>query len=364
MILLGAQNYASAQLRVKTGAYQGYEWNIFRNPESLIQQSDTLGRNQLWSNSSYNELFINTDYIKKWGNSRIKLSGDISGNIYHQQNSAQREFYKATASFRTKYASRKYFEFSPSFSRRKQPNIGQSDVIFRSRFSYYQVATPLNFDFYLKKQRWLKLETSYRYKAYDANGGEQTDYHSFSAQALYKKKWKGSIQRELELFAEWSTRNQTTMDFATATRPERITNRSFTTYRFGASLLFESVKKRFRIEFPVSYKMLSDTPSERLNYTQIEGGTKLSFFVKNVRVYQSFSATIRDFSNLTITDNELLNYNYIRSTTTVTIPFFNRFVYTVKGSLIRRLSNRNTITSSAFRGYLSSYIETGISINL
>jgi len=358
------QEFASAQLSVRTGVFQGYEWNIFRNPESLVQQGDTLGRGDLWSNSNYNELFLNTDYSKRWKNARLKLSGDFRANIYHQQNSAQKEFYRVYASYRTKYASRKYFEFSPSITRRNQAPIDQSDLIFRSRFSYSQVLAPLHFDFYLKKQRWLRFETSYRYRAYDATSNDNTHYHGFGAEALFSKRWKGRVTTEVELFAEWNLRKQTEFEFATETEPEEVKNRDFQSYTFGSTLSLRSNNSSFRIEFPLSYKSFTDTPSERLNYSQLETGTKISFKLGKTRVTQNLTGTFRDFSNLTVTDDELLNYKYIRSSTTIRIPVLNRFTYTVKASAVRRLSNRTTMTRSSFRGFLSSYIETGFSLDL
>ncbi|RNC83629.1 MAG: hypothetical protein ED557_07535 [Balneola sp.] len=364
LAILFFQEFASAQLRVKTGVYQGYEWNIFRNPETLIQSEDTLGRSDLWSNSNYNELFANTDFLKRWGSTRLKLSGDLRANVYHQQNSAQKEFYRVYASFRTKYASRKYFEFSPSFSRKTQAPIDQSDLIFRSRFSYSQVLAPLHFDFYLKKQRWLRFEASYRYKSYDATDNDKTHYHGFEVQALYSKRWKGRVTSEIELFAEWNSRNQTELEFATQTSPEEIKKRSFESYTVGSNLSFQSKSKSFKIEFPVSYKVFNDSPSERLNYSQVVAGTKLSFDLGKARVIQNFSGTLRDFTTLTVADEEFLNYKFIRSSTTVTVPIMDRFNYIAKASLIRRLSNRATMSSSSFRGYFSSYIETGISIGL
>ncbi len=364
LVLLLFQEFASAQFRVKTGAYQGYEWNIFRNPETLIQSEDTLGRSDLWSNSNYNELFVNTDFFKRWGSKRLKLSGDVRANVYHQQNSAQKEFYRLYASYRTKYATRKFFEISPSFSRKTQAPIDQSDLIFRSRFSYSQVLAPLHFDFYLKKQRWLRFETSYRYKSYDATSNDKTHYHGFEAQALYSKRWKGKITSEIELFAEWNLRNQTELEFATQSSPEEIKKRSFESYTFGSNLSFRTKSNSFKIEFPVSYKVFNDSPSNRLDYSQIVAGTKLSFDLGNARVIQNFSGTLRDFSTISVSEDELLNYKFIRSSTTVTVPIMNKFNYIAKASLIRRLSNRSTMRSSSFRGYFSSYIETGISISL
>lgn len=362
LISIISVNNIHAQLSIKANAYQGYEWNIFRNPEILIQRSDTLNRDQLWSNSSYNELTLNTDYIKRWGSHRLKVSGDITGNIYHQQQSAQREYYRAYLSFRTKYASRKYFEFSPSFSRKKQAAIGPGDLIFRSRFSYTQILAPVHFDFYLKKQRWLKLEASYKYKIYDTVNNEKTDYQSLGAEALFSKRWKGRVRTELEVFGQWNARNQTEIDLATESSPRSVRNRVFESYVAGTSLSFETLNKSFKVEFPISYKLFKDLPSKRLDYTQVEAGTRVIFSVGKTRVSQRVTGTLRNFSNLTVSENELLNYSYIRSTTTLSIPILNRFVYTVKGSLVQRLSNRNTIRSRAFRGYLSSYIETGISL--
>lgn len=360
LILLFSKDIVKAQLSLETGASHGYEWNIFRNPELLIQQSDTLGRDQLWQNSDYNEFFLEADYLKKWGSSKLKLSGDITGDIYHQQNNAQKEYYRVAVSYRTKYASRKFFEFSPGYVRKKQAEVSESDNIFRNRRSYTQLTAPLHFDFYLKNKAWLRLETGYKFRSYDLSRGEKTVHHGFNAEALLSKRWVNRLRSEFELEAEWSTRNQTEEEIASEST--ELSKRTYSSYRFRTSLSFETLSKSFQIKFPFTYKTFSDSPTERFNYTQLEGGLRLSLKTGKSRITQSMTGTIRNFTNLSVSDGELLNYNYVRSSTRLTVPVLNRLEYTIRASLVHRISNRSGISSSSFRGFRNSYVETGFSI--
>ncbi|MEQ9264344.1 MAG: hypothetical protein RLN81_03940 [Balneolaceae bacterium] len=362
LVLLFSIDIANAQLSMETGASHGYEWNIFRNPELLVQKSDTLGREQLWQNSDYNEFFLEVDYLKKWGSSKLRLSGDITSDIYHQQGNAQKEYYKVSLSYRTKYASRKFFEFSPSYARKKQAEISESDNIFRNRRSYSQFTAPLHFDFYLKKKAWLRLETGYRYRSYDISRGEKTAYYGFNAEALFSKRWVSRIRSEFELEAEWNTRNQTEEEIGS--EPIKLSKRIYSSYRFRTALSFESLSKSIQIKFPFTYKTFSDSPTERFNYTQFEGGMRLSFRMGKSRLTQSMTGTIRNFTNLSVSNGELLNYNYVRSSTRLTVPVLNRLEYTIRASLVHRISNRSGISSSSFRGFTNSYVETGFSIKL
>ena len=167
LLLTGYALPANAQLRVETGVNQGYEWNIFKNPERLVEDTDTLQRNQLWQNSVYNEIYLESDYYKDWGENRLKLSADVGTDLYYQQSQAHRFNYRLLSSFRSNFIDNVYIELAPEFEREQQDGIDRTDLVFSTRLSYHQLEAPLHLDFYLGNKAWLKFEGQYRYKIYD-----------------------------------------------------------------------------------------------------------------------------------------------------------------------------------------------------
>lgn len=349
-----------AQFSLETEVKQGYEWNIFRNPEMVQSNAETLSRKQLWQNSIYNRFDIRSDYKFDGENSRLKLSADLSVNRFHQEKMAHQNEYRFMASYRTKYASRKYAEFAPSLNRKQQDGFDPSDILFSNRLSFYQFDAPVHLDFYLGDKAWLKFETSYRYKIYDRVDNSETKYSMFSLSAEYKKKWE--LDRMLTGFSITSTgklRNQTGKNFETLSQVESVKERAFNSFELESEVFIESNSKKFEITIPLSFTMLTDAPSKNLNYTQLGAGLELNFEIGKIKVSQNMSLFARDFENFTVPTNKTLFYKYGKSATTATFPVASNIVLRSRLVYAQRLSNQK-VSTDAYRGYLNSYIETGI----
>lgn len=361
LILLFSMNIA-AQFSLEAMVNQGYEWNIFRNPQMVQSTSETLSRDQLWQNSIYNHFDLRSDYELDGENGRLKLSADLSINRFHQETMAHQNDYRFVASYRTKYAPRKYAEFAPSLNRKQQDGFDPSDILFSNRLSFYQFDAPVHLDFYLGNKAWLKFETSYRYKIYDQVDDSETKYSMFSLSAEYKKKWE--FDKVLTGFSITSTgklRNQSTKNLETLSQFESIKERAFNSFELESEIFIESSSGKFKIAIPVSFTRLVDAPSNNLSYTQLGTGLKLSFEIGKVGISQNMSLFARDFENFQVPANETLFYQYGRSATRISLPIIPNIVLSSKLVYAQRLSNQK-VSTDAYRGYLNSYIETGITL--
>ncbi len=355
----------SAQLSIDTGVQSGYSWNIFKNPDMLVEQGDTLGRTDLWKNSSYNELFLNMDYLKNWGKSRLKLSGDVETNIYHQQTSAQRNNYRAAISYRSNFARRKYFEIAPEFTRRQQDGVDQSDLVFSTRLSYLQFEVPLHLDFYMGERAWFRFEGKYRYREFDEFNNSQTSYNMYFLEGLYKKRWDGkSISTTLEFVGEASYRTQQSEEFGEGDIALDLSTRDFLRADAGGALSFSSINDRFEIEFPVTWTYFVDRPTNALNYTEFEFGVESTFSIHQSELNVGLDRSIRNFSNFTVQDGSLLEYGFWTASVDIKVPVSGKMFFELKGNYQLRDSNRARLTTSAYRSYETSYIQTGIRLEL
>jgi len=357
----------SAQWDIETGINQGYEWNIFQNPNRVVENNDTLRRNRLWKNSSFNELSAEIGYEFDWENSRLRLESDVSTNLYHQAAEAHEFSYNLGGSYRSNFADRKYIELSPEFSSKQQDGIAATDPVFSSRLSYRQLRIPLEIDFYLGNLAWLRFETMYRNRRYDRRNDKQTSYDAYYFEALFKQSidGKGRFNHEFEIENRTQYRDQITTDFDTPETASEEDFRQFTKIETQILYRLQSRQDRFVVEFPVTGTLFYDHPSSLLDYHEIEFGTDVDLRLGRAEVSAGIERSLRSFSNFEVgSSGETLFYGYWTGDADVEFDLGSNIFLNVKARFISRSSTRERLTSAFYREYTNSYIQSGIRINL
>ena len=358
---------ALAQWDIKTGVNQGYEWNIFKNPGRVVENSDTLRRNRLWQNSSFNELSADIGYELDWENSRLRLESDLSTNLYHQATEAHEFAYDLGASYRSNFADRKYIELSPEYSRKKQDGIEATDPVFSSRLSYSQLRIPLELDFYLGNLAWLRFETMYRNRRYDRRNDKQTSYDAYYFEALFKQSIddRGRFDHEFEIENQTRYRDQVTTDFDDPSTAPEEDFRQFTKIETQVLYRLQSRRDFFEVEFPVSGTLFFDHPSSALDYQEIEFGTEVDLNIGRAEFSAGLERTLRSFSNFEVgTSGETLFYGYWTGEAEVEYAITQNINLQAKARYITRTSTRERLNSAFYREYTNSYIQTGITVDL
>ena len=357
----------SAQWDIETGINQGYEWNIFQNPNRVVENSDTLRRNRLWRNSSFNELNAKFGYEFDWENSRLRLESDVNTNLYHQAAEAHEFSYQLGGSFRSNFADGKYIELSPEFSSKQQDGIEATDPVFSSRLSYRQLRIPLEIDFYLGDLAWLRFETMFRNRQYDRRNDKQTSYDAYYIETLFKQSIddRGRFDHELEIENRTQYRDQVTMDFDTPETTAEEDFRQFTKIETEVLYRLQSRKDRFEIEFPLTGTLFYDHPSSLLDYKEIEFGTEVDLKLGSAELSAGIERTLRSFSNFEVgSSGETLFYGYWTGDADVEFDLGSNIFLNVKARFIARSSTRERLTSAFYREYTNSYIQSGVKIGI
>src|SRR6056297_2191471 len=357
----------SAQWDIETGINQGYEWNIFQNPNRVVENNDTLRRNRLWKNSSFNELSAEIGYEFDWENSRLRLESDVSTNLYHQAAEAHEFSYNLGGSYRSNFADRKYIELSPEFSSKQQDGIAATDPVFSSRLSYRQLRIPLEIDFYLGNLAWLRFETMYRNRRYDRRNDKQTSYDAYYFEALFKQSidGKGRFDHEFEIENRTRYRDQVTADIGEGGSVLDEDFRQFTKTEVEMIYTLQNRQDRFEIEFPVQGTLFFDHPSSSLNYRELEFGSEVDVTVGRAEVSFGIDRTFRRFNNFEVgSPGEKLFYAYWSGDAGVEFELSSNIFVTVEASYTTRTSTRQRLTTAFYREYTNSYIQSGIRVNL
>lgn len=366
IVLLALPVTLLAQWDIKTEINQGYEWNIFKNPERVVEGNDTLRRSRLWQNSSFNELIADIQYEFDWENSRLRLKSDLSTNLYHQATSAHKFSYEIEASFRSNFASRKYIELSPEYSSTRQDGVDSADPVFSSRLSYSELKLPLGLDFYLGNLAWLRFESTYRNRRYDRRNEKQTAYHAYNFEALFKKSFddKGWFDHELEIEGQARYRDQITADFTENGTLEGERFRQFT--KIEAEMLYrlQNRKGLFEIEFPVQGTLFLDHPSNNLDYHELEFGSELDINIGRAELSLSVDRTLRRFLNFSVgSADDKLYYAYWSGDAEVEFKLTKNILLNIEARYTTRTSTRRRLTSAFYREYTNSFIQSGIRLN-
>lgn len=354
---------ARAQWSASVGTNHGYEWNIFKNPKLLVQSSDTMIREDMWQNSVFNEGFINLDGLFILKNGRLKLSADLRNNYYFQQQDAQKLYFKLKGSYRVKYARRKYFEIAPSFLRRVQDGVDQSDLVFSTRLSYQQIEVPLHADFYMGDKAWLKFDFRYRNRIFDAFNNQQTSYQSYFFQSEYKKSWEGEKGWEKELAFEASIEYRDQILQSTSTS-KVLGDRQFLISNFTATPSIGVNSERLKLSTPIELVIYKDQPTGHLDYVGWSSAIELeSEFDRSGFTFEAEYGS-RLFRNFTLDSGNLLQYTNWMLSGTAQIDINKNVEFQIKGRYLFRSSTRERLTTTAYRGYQTSYIQTGFKVKL
>lgn len=364
LVSVGVSFSVASQWSMSIGTNQGYEWNIFKNPDSFVQFSDTIFRADMWQNSVYTEGFIYIDRLYQLKSGRIKLSADLRNNYYFQQQDAQKFFFKIKGSYRVKYARRKYFGIDPSFSRRLQDGVDQSDLVFSTRLSYQQFELPVQFDFYMGEKAWLKFDVRYRNRIYDAYQNRQTYYQSYFFQSEYKKRWDGERgwEKEIEFSASVEYRDQVLESSGDNT--DGINNRQFIVSDFSARPSIGRISERIKFSAPVQLLIYKDQPTGSLDYYGWKSAIEIESELERSAYLIKAEYGNRYFRNFTLDSGDLLEYTNWMFSGTMKFDITSNLEFQITGRYLLRSSSRDRLTTTAYRGYQTSYIQTGFIVKL
>lgn len=366
LILISSSAKAQWERRFQAGVAAGYEWNIFLNPTTLLKNGVEMDRSQLWENALYERLFMSASFTRELENSRFKLNASLAGGNYHSRLNANRYSFSVKASYRTKYARKKYFELAPEVARIKQDGVNEADAVLRTPFSYVRFTLPLKFDFYLGNKVWFKTTTGYIFKNYDRDNGEQLYYHAGFAEVSLSKKWQSktlttklTFSASAELRSYQDIRNSQGTDGQPALDEQ---TRSWNYFRTNLEYDIKPAHERFGLTLGIYGTRRADRDTIN-SYQEWAPGAEAFTMINKVRLSANFRYSVRNYGyRLVGTEQELLQYNYLRSSIKAEMPLGKKLRFFVKGNLVDRLSNNDVETTRGFRGYFNSKVETGLTI--
>ncbi|WP_462251821.1 hypothetical protein [Ekhidna sp.] len=342
----------------------GNEWNAFLSPSRFLEDEEFLSRNELWDNGTYQAIALNNSFKKEGDKYRIKLKVNGSLGIYQTQQNSNRYTYRVGASYRLKYASKKYFELAPEFFRKRREGVNTDNAVLATPFSYSLLKLPVGFDFYLGNKTWIKTEFGYLYKNYDKPSGEKLLYHAPFIEGEISKKWE-SDSRITKLSLKSVTQSRKYV-----TRSSRIDEDEVTfldgsrdwVYQF-TELTLDLSKDDDSRTFGIGLYQMSRIDSDGSS-TFHEVGPGIQYEGNNNKFgYRTLvKYTFRNYTRLSPgSENETpLRYQYLRANFELDFAISEYGKVYGSANLVNRTSNNPDLELLSFREYFNGYVEMGI----
>lgn len=351
----------------------GHEWNAFLAPSTLIEEDDELFREDLWDNGTFQSLSLQNGFKIEGKNHRIKLKVNGSLGLFQTEQNSNRYTYRIGASYRAKYASKKYFEFEPEFFRKKREGINTDNAVLATPFSYSLLRIPVAFDFYLGKKAWLKTQAGYLFKNYDKANGEKLLYHAPFFEAMYSKKWQSDrFIKKVSLTSTSQLRNYQTLSLLTDLEdfdeddPEleleyREGSRDWT-YQFTTLKLdLTNINKSNSVALGL-YHISRIDQNSRSTFNEIGPGIAYETTLQKIELKSSVRYTIRNYTRLApgAENTTPLQYHYLRLNAALNYRLNKKSQIYCNTHFVNRTSNNPNLDAMSFRDYFNGYMEIGV----
>ncbi len=361
----------------------GHEWNPFLMPNTLLTDGELQDKEELWDNGTFQALSFNNSF--RWEKDKHKFKLKINGSlgIFQTEQNANRHTYTLGASYRVKYAPKKYFEFAPEYFRKKREGINGDQALLATPFSFQQFRAPLSFDFYLGDGAWIKSEIGYLIKSYDRPSEELLRYQApFLGLSLSKKWTVGDYTTKLTLRSLSQRRKYTDIDrIAPIEDPEfdeeddffeedeafegveefRENERNWSYFFNDLTYSLKTANKSLRAEIGL-YSTLRVDAQRISDYLEIGPGINASWQTGKLEVSPSLRYSVRRYSRLAPGEgnNLLLQYNYIRTRFNANYRLGNNLTLFASYVLTTRTSNNPNLDGITFREYFYAQGQLGI----
>ncbi len=355
----------------------GQEWNAFLRPNNLIEEGEAIERQDLWDNGTFQSLSLTNSLrcVKDQHKFKLNLNGSLG--IFQTEDNANRHSYTLGASYRVKYATKKYFEFAPEYFRKKRQGLNEDQGVLATPFSYTQFRAPLSFDFYLGDGAWVKTELGYLIKSYDRPSDEILRYRAPFFGFSVSKKWtmEGHISKlTFNSTSQW--RKYTELDRVSIEEDPEFDNedddeqetdrfregeRNWSYYFNNLTYAFKASNKKLKAEIGLYSTFRSDVRAIS-NYLEVGPGISGTIQLGQLELSPGVRYSIRKYSRLApgVGNNILLRYKYLRSRLKLAYPMGENVSLYGNYIMTHRDSNNPNLDRTAFREYFYAQGELGV----
>lgn len=330
----------------------GYEYNIFKSPETFLDNGVLKDKNDLYKNSLFQEGGVRFFAKKKWEKQSLSFRFNPKGIYY---------FSEVKSSYFTFFSGLRYInELNKKttwqvnswykIKNREGENIDGSELNFPLGNNHFGLATSL--DFRLYKQNRSIVKVTYGNRDYKSSDTHDLLYNSLGVNTIIRNVFK----RKAGWHSYGIEANFINKFF---NQKELATNviAKFNWKDISAGLFYRyPVTKAFDIKPSFIFKKRLDSKQDKFTYTQLKPSLDLVYKKKKLEINLTTSYINRKYKTLLATDinnNDLgkLNYNYYQIKLVAEQKINKKLSILANGFLNNRTSNKTNTQSIYFRDY-------------
>jgi len=361
IVLIFQSFFAAAQFNVSIGTFSGYESNINKSPDGLLQDDILLKREQLHLNSSYQDGFIDAKYQIKWKNNLLRGYLNPKMRYYFSHPSASIITLNSRVKHLYSFSKNTKLENNIYYKIRDREGADLEEVELRTPLGYklFNATSLVHFKTHKKNRTFVKL--NYGNKRFDNSNSRAVVYDFYGVDLDYKNNYKPKKPTHYYGFGMgYYSRFYSILRLENREKSDRNW-----TYLDVSGFYNMPITKRLNLKTSFYYQNRKDRTQDRFGYTQIKPSMNLKYKFSKLSVSITGEYYIRDFDNLEVKisdeDRDALKYTFVKFKSATKYQIDDHLSFSVTGFYIDRASNNVNLNSQAFREYTNYYFDLGVS---
>jgi len=353
---------STAQIKTifSTETATGYEYNIFKSPESFLKNDALKKKNELYKNSLFQEGSIRFFAKKKWKNQSLSFRFTPKGIYYFSENKSSYFTFLSGLRYSNKLHKNTTWQINSWYKikNREGENIDGSELNFPLGNNHFGLTTSLNFRLY--KQNRSEFKLIYGNRDYKKSNGSDLNFHSVGATTVIRNVFK----RKSGWHSYGIEGGFINKFFQQKNLITNITAK-FNWSDMRVALFYRyPITKKLDLKPSFEYKARTDSNNDKFSYTQLKPSLNLAYKNKKITLDLTGSYSYRKYKTLLATDNIWnklgeLNYQYFKIKLGVERKLSKKLSIAANGFLNNRTSNKTNTKSMYFRGYNYYNISVG-----
>jgi len=343
---------AQIQTNFSTETATGYEYNIFKSPESFLDNGVLKGKNELYKSSLFQEGGVRFFAKKKWKKQSLSFRFNPKGIYYFSEKKSSYFTFLSGIRYINKLNKKTTWQANSWYKikNREGENIDGSELNFPLGNTHFGLTTSL--DFRLYKQNRSVFKIIYGNRDYKKSNGSDLNYNAVGATTVIRNVFKrkagwhsygieGSYSNKF-----FQQKNLTTNTIA-----------KFNWKDISAGVFYRyPLTKKLDLKPSLEYKTRIDSNTDKFSYTQLKPSLNLAYKNKKTTLGLTGSYSNRTYKTLLATDTNWkklgkLNYEYFQIKLSAERKLNKKLSIHVNGFINNRTSNKTNTKSMYFRSY-------------
>jgi len=330
----------------------GYEYNIFKSPESFLVNGVLKNKNDLYKNSLFQEGGVRFFAKKKWKKQSLSFRMNPKGIYYFSEKKSSYFTFLTGLRYINELNKNTTLQVNSWYKikNREGENIDGSELNFPFGNNHFGLTTSLDFRLYKQNRSMFKIV--YGNRDYKKSNGIDLSYNAVGATAVIRNVFK----RKAGWHSYGIEGGYSNKFFQQKNITTNLTAK-FDWKDINAGIFYRyPLTKKLDLKPSLEYKTRIDSNKDKFSYTQLKPSLNLAYKNKKMSLDLTGSYSTRTYKTLLATDTNWdklgkLNYQYFQVKLGVERKLNKKLSITANGYLNNRTSNKTNTKSMYFRGY-------------